>query len=824
MFTRAIIPDQVTGHALNPRVSPWSVVVPEATTNIIQNPSFELGTTGWLFTQDGAGGFGQTSTRSFTGGFSCMVTRSGGTFCYLYTASTTFTPGSTYTWSLRIYREASVPIALSFQEYNSVPALIGETTKTVRSPTDKWAHEFITVRVQPATALTQVVVRLDGNGTCYLDCMQIEQKPYATTYCDGDQEGCYWTGTPHASQSKRLATERTGGRVWNFRDFNFDVIDTIGGGAPGVNVIDTPFALIGGGYYQRTTYPIRQFSIVGAFQASGLIEMGRRRAEMWNALRPDLVAPQQPVRLIYDPTACNDFARYGDNPDAIAIDAVYAGGLEGVLANSEIDRVALAFRVHEPGLIGSAIRDTSANLAYELVLSTADYFFVRNRLTGAFLDVGVNDDVLAIVSAPQGGVYVGGSFTSPATRIAHYNHATGTWTTLGSGGANGTVRALLLDQGGTLLAGGDFTSIGGVSVTGLARWNGTAWSAVGGSVAGGSARVQTIARDAFNYIYIGGSFTSVNGVAASNVARYLTFWEDLGVGTNAEVLALAVDGASNVYVGGAFTSAGGLTAYGIARWNGATWFQVGGTGLLTATERINDMLIGPDGRLFITGEFGDGMAQATDATNFAVWNGAWSSIGGSFSDPGLSINLLPDGNLFATGEFFEDGNPVRVVEYSAVLNGNRWLNADFMPEVPQIRAVGWDNEYEYYGGDNFSIIRGGETTTVTNANTAAVYPIITLYDATSVVCIKNYTTGDRLYFNLRMFSGETAVLKTGLNPSFVSNLRGDILPTIIAPSNPATFKLAPGVNHIYVFVWPATGNTAITMRYRRTYASLDQIM
>lgn len=842
-FTRSIIPSQITGHAINPHHSPWSVIVPQEIENLITNPSFEIGTTGWSALGTNPPGFGASTNVSVFGAQSCAVTFAGANsiLAVNMVSSASLLAGELLTFSAWVY--TSFP-RLVYLTYQANFATVASVTSEAAYVANEWQRLKIHVRSSfnsgGTTTFIVFGIASDTNAaTAYIDGAQLEISPYVTTYCDGDQDGCFWVGVDHASISKHRASDRRGGRVWNFREFGFDVMDTIGGGAPGVNVIDTPFALIGGGYYQRTTYPIRQFSIVGAFQSRGMIETGRRRAEMWNALRPDIVSPQQPVRLLYDPSACNDFARYGDNPNTIAIDAVYAGGLEGVLANSEIDSVALAFRTHEPGLIGSAIRDNAIDINYQTVLSTAGTFFVRSRETGEILEVvganKPNNNVYDVINSPSGGVYVAGQFSTPVSGVGHYNYRTDTWTALGSG-ANATVYTLLIGPDGYLYAGGEFSSIGGVSVTGFARWNGSTWAAIGGSIAGGGQRVRSIVFDAQGRIYIGGSFTSVNGVTANNIAMWDgSAWNAMGGastrGANAEVLALAFDGGTSIYAAGTFTAVGTIlgldvTAYGIARWDTfqETWNQVGGTGLATSGEDVFDMLIGPNGRLFITGEFGDGMAQDTSATNFAVWNGAWSSLDGGFTDVGYAINLLPDGNLFVTGEFFEDGNPVRAVDYGVVLNGNRWLNADFMPEAPAIRAVGWDNEYEYYGGTGFSVIRGGDVTAVTNANTAVVYPIITLYDATSVVCIKNYTTGDVLYFNLTMISGETAVLRTGLSPTFTSNLRGDILPTIIAPSNPARFRLVPGVNHIYAFVWPATGNTTISMRYRRSYASLDQIV
>ena len=46
-------------------------------------------------------------------------------------------------------------------------------------------------------------------------------------------------------------------------------------------------------------------------------------------------------------------------------------------------------------------------------------------------------------------------------------------------GAKATVRAMAVDGGGNLVVGGDFTLIGAVVANRIAKWNGSAWSALG---------------------------------------------------------------------------------------------------------------------------------------------------------------------------------------------------------------------------------------------------------------------------------------------------------------------------------------------------------
>ncbi len=105
-----------------------------------------------------------------------------------------------------------------------------------------------------------------------------------------------------------------------------------------------------------------------------------------------------------------------------------------------------------------------------------------------------------------------------------------------------------------MYVGGFFTSAGGVAADRIAKWDGSAWSALG---TGTNAYVSVIVVSGSD-VYVGGSFTSANGVAANRIAKWDgSAWSALGTGTNDNVSAIAVSG-SDVYVGGSFTSAGGV--------------------------------------------------------------------------------------------------------------------------------------------------------------------------------------------------------------------------------------------------------------------------
>jgi hypothetical protein len=124
---------------------------------------------------------------------------------------------------------------------------------------------------------------------------------------------------------------------------------------------------------------------------------------------------------------------------------------------------------------------------------------------------------------PGGHVLVGGNFTSAggmtASGIARYNPATNTWSALGSG-TNPGFYALALLPGGDVLAGGFFTSAGGVTVNRITRYNPTTntWSALG---SGMSDSVYDLAVLPGGDVIAGGIFLTAGGGVSAYFARYV---------------------------------------------------------------------------------------------------------------------------------------------------------------------------------------------------------------------------------------------------------------------------------------------------------------
>lgn len=166
-------------------------------------------------------------------------------------------------------------------------------------------------------------------------------------------------------------------------------------------------------------------------------------------------------------------------------------------------------------------------------------------------------------------VICGGAFTTvgnnlPAARIVRYNSGgSGSFTAMGSGMDNGQVSALGIFSPTQLYAGGTFTTIGGVTVNRLGRWNGTNWNSVGTGANGPVKAFYPRGND----IVIGGNFTNIgNAIASFNGTTFGTFGPGItGGGATVNAITLWQNVLS---VGGSFTTAGlsSVPASNVAGW------------------------------------------------------------------------------------------------------------------------------------------------------------------------------------------------------------------------------------------------------------------
>lgn len=251
-----------------------------------------------------------------------------------------------------------------------------------------------------------------------------------------------------------------------------------------------------------------------------------------------------------------------------------------------------------------------------------------------------------------------GAFTSvgsgtTAYRVAKWTPGSSVWAILGaSATASGfdaeAVGALQFN--GDLYAWGNFsgTDDGLQTLTGLGKWNGTTWVAVGNwtSVVASGKHVTAAA------IYNGNLYAATNEPKLYKLSG--SSWSSIAVPDNG-IASLGVSG-TKLYIGGDFQNIGPSTpstsAKHIASYDGTTLAAVG-----PGIDGPAYALITYHGDLIATGNFSHPVGSGTVLSGVGRWDGSnWVSMGssGPLSSPGYAL-VVQNNDLYVGGTFYRAG-------------------------------------------------------------------------------------------------------------------------------------------------------------------------
>lgn len=805
-------------------MSNFKIVVGEATTNYVLNPSGE--TTGNFAAEAGT-----TVTRSTTyqkyGLYSYRVETNANNEGIQFTLSTLANAIHYVTMLVRGTLPASWDWSLNGSTFTS-PTLIEQIDSN-------WALYGLQFPAAQANGSTLLEVHQNGTGSgdFYLDGVQVEAKEYWTTYCDGTQKGCAWNGVENAATSTRSAASRGGGRVRDLQtDYYLNVSGVVGGAAPPQSLGVDEYAILPGGELNNIKINGRTLTITGVISASGDADFHQKQADLLAVLKGDNYPNNQPILLRYNgATIHKEIALY------------YESGLEGELQATIPcwEKVAIRFIAPSPDWyeIGesAAVLDTNDNATFRTVAG-------RLKSTGQWSALGppnaagTYNGVFAIAEDDIY-VYFGGDFLNfdniaNADYIVRYNKQTGVYSALG-GGLNGIVYALAIAPNGNLYIGGAFTNAGGVAAADyLTRWDGSAFNAVGTPVSGGAAitQVNALVFDRSGNLFIGGIFTDWANIAAADqiVMWNGTAYSALSTGVSGgNVYALAVGLDNILYLAGDFTSPGTR----IASWNG-TAFGTMGTG---ASSIIYALIVHPEtGMLYVGGK--QTTFNGVTVNNINIWNGTSAlPLGSGVVGTVRSLGIGRDGVLHAGGNFGISGL-VAAIEWGARWNGYVWVFPDLdlfstgseayaiLPSRKSIDPV-IKQKYDLFIGVQFGVGTGNYAGKIspTNEGTVAAFPKIVFERSggtTAIVeTLKNETSGRELLFNYSLLDGER--LTIDLNPfkrTIISNFFGSRPDAVLANSDLGTWVLLPGSQDVTSFV-ATSGSPTVTawMQWREAFSS-----
>ncbi len=323
-----------------------------------------------------------------------------------------------------------------------------------------------------------------------------------------------------------------------------------------------------------------------------------------------------------------------------------------------------------------------------------------------FCPQGADGPVMAIAGSDTN-IYIGGFFAEAGGLTVNYvTRWNGRRFFSLQGGTSGGLQVVIgpsamvmamAMHGNDLYIGGNFITAGGDTCNGIAKWDGSDWSALPGGGVDGLVEALEIEGD---YLYAGGVFRyTKSGLEISRIGRYnlvTNVWEALGVGLGTDtenfhaghVRALEVSGGM-VYAGGSFDSAGTEKVMHIAQWNGTTWNGMGGGFLNGGLAPNVDVIKVIGSYVYAGGAIASSPSNTEPLYNVARWNGSmWLPIG-TGADGGVNDILADGDDIYFAGAFqtIDGDSGVHVVRWNTTSNTWSALGGGLYQGFPGVGSV-----------------------------------------------------------------------------------------------------------------------------------------
>lgn len=337
-------------------------------------------------------------------------------------------PNKVYTFSFWCKRvPGSSPSDINFfigRSITQIPAsftpMFGHKSVQVN---DYWCAYSLTFYTQNAlpNADYYFVFEFPNGGEFFMDGFQLEQKPYRSTYINGDlaylknQDNYYWTGETNNSISVREASVNSG-RIVSFNHIGFNLIEAEGFGLPDFehSLIELPVNPIQ--LYQGSVPQQRDISLNFNIYSRDLPNLLEIRKKLIQQLKTGMLHLQIQLFNCHEPMST-----------VFETTVLYDGGAELNLESFYGEQLSLDFTTYDPYFYRVGI---GAALLSPVTSGNAEFAVKRNGVWGSIatpklgqwskLIVGSNSTLYALYRTPE--------FESAF--LYKYNIKTNTWTPL----------------------------------------------------------------------------------------------------------------------------------------------------------------------------------------------------------------------------------------------------------------------------------------------------------------------------------------------------------------------------------------------------------
>ena len=296
---------------------------------------------------------------------------------------------------------------------------------------------------------------------------------------------------------------------------------------------------------------------------------------------------------------------------------------------------------------------------------------VSGSLVGTCTGTSASFQCMAVYDDGTGpALYAGGSFNAVngvhARGIARWNGSS--WSAVGAISPSAVVRSLVAfddGSGAKLYASGVFSSGASSPVKSLARWDGTAWTLLGPSLNAGGFGAMTVLRGtdgpALLAVYFD-AITKREDLVRWDGAHMSRLKADID-GDASVILATGFGTTASLFAAGDISAAGGVAVGNIARWDGTEWSALDSSAGAGGTDQDVDALAefddGSGPALYVAGHVMSS-AGGVHTNSIARWNGlSWSDVGIGQNEQMQALIVHDDGTgpaLYAGGKHVKRWN------------------------------------------------------------------------------------------------------------------------------------------------------------------------